>query len=101
MHGYDLLAHLPSVFPRAADPPDPGTFYRLLRGMEVDGAITSSWQAPQAGPARKVYALTDAGLEQLEGWSLQIERDIEALQRFRTAYQAARPLEARPDATHE
>lgn len=88
-HGYDLLARLPAVFPRAADPPDPGTFYRLLRGMEADGAITSSWQAPQAGPARKVYELTDAGREQLQGWSLQIERDLEALDRFRIAYATA------------
>ena len=96
-HGYDLLARLPAVFPRAADPPDPGTFYRLLRGMEADGAITSSWQAPQAGPARKVYELTDAGREQLEGWSLQIERDLEALERFRSAYATATAPASRPD----
>jgi DNA-binding PadR family transcriptional regulator len=88
-HGYDLLTRLPSVFPRATDPPDPGTFYRLLRSIEADGAITSSWQAPQAGPARKVYALTDTGREQLDWWGLQIERDLEALHRFRTAYRTA------------
>lgn len=88
-HGYDLLTRLPSVFPRATDPPDPGTFYRLLRSIEADGAIASSWQAPQAGPARKVYALTDTGREQLDWWSLQIERDLEALHRFRAAYRTA------------
>jgi PadR family transcriptional regulator, regulatory protein PadR len=99
-HGYDLLTRLPSVLPRATDPPDPGTFYRLLRGIEADGAITSSWQAPQAGPARKVYTLTDTGREQLDWWALQIERDLEALHRFRTAYRTATaPDRIIPDTT--
>jgi DNA-binding PadR family transcriptional regulator len=100
-HGYDLLARLPGVFPRAAEPPDPGTFYRLLRTIEADGALESSWDTTQGGPARRVYALTDAGREQLEWWSLQIEREIEALQRFQTAYRAAAQPEqpADPPAT--
>ena len=85
-HGYDLLERLPGIFPRAVDPPDPGTFYRLLRSMEDDGAIASSWDTTtQAGPARRVYALTDAGREQLDWWGLQIERDADALHRFLAA----------------
>ncbi len=53
--------------------------------------------AAEAGPARRVYRLTDAGREQLEGWSLMIEREIEALQRFRDAYRhPGPPLRERP-----
>jgi len=89
-HGYDLLSRLPEVFPRAAEPPDPGTFYRLLRSLEEDGAVVSSWDTGEAGPARRVYRLTDAGREQLEGWSLQVTREIDALQRFLAAYQGCR-----------
>lgn len=85
-HGYDLLARLPEVFPRAVEPPDPGTFYRLLRNVEAEGGVSSSWQASESGPARRVYALTPEGREQLDWWSLQIDREIEALSRFQAAY---------------
>lgn len=85
-HGYELLARLPEVFPRAVEPPDPGTFYRLLRNVEAEGAVSSSWQASESGPARRVYGLTPEGREQLDWWSLQIDREIEALSRFQTAY---------------
>lgn len=88
-HGYDLLTRLPTVFPRAVEPPDPGTFYRLLRSIEADGAVTSTWQATGAGPARRIYALTDAGHEQLDWWSWQIDREIEALANFQTSYRQA------------
>jgi len=85
-HGYDLLARLPEVFPRAAEPPEPGTFYRLLRSLEDEAAVVSSWETGDSGPARRVYRITDTGREQLEGWSLQATREIEALQRFLNAY---------------
>jgi DNA-binding PadR family transcriptional regulator len=85
-HGYDLLARLPEVFPRAAEAPDPGTLYRLLRSLEGDGAVVSSWDTGEPGPARRVYRITDAGREQLEGWSLQVTREIDALQRFIDTY---------------
>src|ERR1700730_8929027 len=60
-HGYDLLARLGEVFPRSGRLPDPGAFYRLLRGLENEGAVISSWETPQAGPARRVYTITDGG----------------------------------------
>jgi len=85
-HGYDLLARLPEIFPRASEPPDPGAFYRLLRGLEADGAVTSSWTTGESGPARRVYALTELGVEQLEGWTLTIKREIDAMNRFLKAY---------------
>jgi DNA-binding PadR family transcriptional regulator len=87
-HGYHLLERLPTVFPRAADPPEPGAFYRLMRALEADGTVTSHWDISATGPARRVYTLTDTGREQLEGWSLQITREIDALQRFLDAYRS-------------
>src|ERR1700686_4713073 len=75
-HGYELLARLGEVFPRSGRLPDPGAFYRLLRGLESDGAVISSWETPQAGPARRVYAITEDGREQLDSWAVSIERDI-------------------------
>jgi PadR family transcriptional regulator PadR len=85
-HGYELLTRLGEVFPRSGGLPDPGAFYRLLRGLENDGDVTSSWETPQAGPARRVYAITEDGHEQLDGWVVSIERDIKAMRDFVAAY---------------
>lgn len=88
-HGYDLLARLGDVFPRAGFLPDPGNFYRVMRGLESDGAVTSSWDTPKAGPARRVYTLTATGHEQLDGWALTIELDMKAMRGFLSNYRAA------------
>ena len=38
-----------------------GSLYPALRTLEADGLVSSSWEIQPSGPARKVYALTDAG----------------------------------------
>ncbi len=87
-HGYDILARIADVFPRSGRLPDPGTFYRVVRGMESEGTVVSSWETPSAGPARRVYTITDSGREQLDGWALSLRRDIEAMGNFARAYDA-------------
>lgn len=57
-HGYNLLERLaefeiPSI--------DPGGVYRALRILEREGLVTSWWETSIAGPARRTYALTQAG----------------------------------------
>jgi poly-beta-hydroxybutyrate-responsive repressor len=86
-HGYDLLDRLAEFgFER-----DPGTLYRMLRGMEREGQVRSEWQLSPAGPGRRRYELTDAGHDQLEAAvnGLIETRDIldAFLQRFRTVGQ--------------
>jgi len=98
-HGYELLARLGEVLPRSGRLPDPGAVYRLLRGLEQEGAVISSWETPQAGPARRVYAITEDGREQLDGWALSIERDITAMRDFLDAYRRTSPS-PRPKATN-
>jgi DNA-binding PadR family transcriptional regulator len=96
-HGYELLTRLGEVFPQSGPLPDPGAFYRLLRGLENEGAVISSWETPQAGPARRVYSITDDGREQLDGWALSIERDTKAMRDFLAAYR--RTTSRRPPST--
>ena len=56
---------------------NPGTFYRTLRHMEKDGLCKSEWDTSSgAGPARRVYTITDAGEAYLGFW-------IEALEQYR------------------
>ena len=73
-HGYDLLERLrPLGFSRD----DPGRLYRALRGLEEEGLVHSAWERSDAGPDRRRYELTRAGIEQLhaEAKALEVLRD--------------------------
>ncbi len=97
-HGYELLARLGEVYPRSGPLPDPGAFYRLLRGLENEKAVISSWETAQAGPARRVYSITHDGREHLDGWAVSIERDITAMREFLNIYKrtTSRPISSPP-----
>jgi DNA-binding PadR family transcriptional regulator len=57
-HGYQLLTRLSAVGPPGFDL---GALYRVLRGMEDDGLVASSWQDSAVGPDRRVYNITPRG----------------------------------------
>lgn len=61
-HGYELLARLESVGPVAFDL---GALYRVLRAMEDDGLVDSSWEDSSRGPDRRVYRITERGRQTL------------------------------------
>ena len=61
-HGYDLLERL-RVLGFAGS--DPGRLYRMLRALEAEGRVRSAWTPSNAGPDRRVYELTRAGMEEL------------------------------------
>lgn len=65
-HGYDLLSQLGGL---GLGSTDPGGLYRLLRGMERDGLVASSWETSAAGPARRIYEITEDGVEWLHAWA--------------------------------
>lgn len=41
-----------------------GTLYPLLTRLETAGLLTSTWEAGDAGPGRKVFAVTRKGREE-------------------------------------
>lgn len=49
-----------------------GTLYPVLTRLEHDGLVTSRWGEGEAGPGRKFFAVTPAGLaalrERAEDW---------------------------------
>jgi PadR family transcriptional regulator PadR len=54
---------------------NPGTYYRTLRNMEKDGLCQSEWDTSSgAGPARRVYSITDAGEAYLGFWVDALEQ---------------------------
>jgi DNA-binding PadR family transcriptional regulator len=86
-HGYQLLGRLRSLAPSTAAAPDTSVVYRLLRGLEAEGFLRSSWaDNPGAGPARHVYELTDSGRNKLDGWLSAIAEEIQAMSRLLATY---------------
>lgn len=77
------------MLPRDSAQPDPGGFYRLLRSLEDEGSVRSRWGANPAGPARRVYELTDSGRGALDGWAYSIESEARAIGGFLAAYYRA------------
>jgi len=65
-YGYDLLAGLAELgMPDA----DAGGLYRTLRSMETDGLVSSKWDNSQIGPRRRVYSMTEEGMDWLYAWA--------------------------------
>jgi PadR family transcriptional regulator PadR len=65
-YGYDLMKAL-TRFGFAMM--NPGPLYRMLRQMEKDGLVSSSWDTSGQGPARRLYSLTEAGEAYLRRWA--------------------------------
>ncbi len=82
-HGYELLERLrPLGF--AGD--DPGGLYRALRALERDGLVHSAWEPSANGPARRIYELTRAGMEELHRRSKSLVRARSTLDVFLSRY---------------
>lgn len=69
-HGYSLAEQLGEF--GFADV-NVSTLYRIMRKMEDDGWVRSSWEEGEKGPQKRVYAITDVGLEALSQWAQVFE----------------------------
>jgi PadR family transcriptional regulator len=65
-YGYELMERL-EEFGFAEI--NPGTLYKTLRQMENEGLCESEWETSEGGPARRMYAITDAGESYLAAWA--------------------------------
>jgi len=82
-HGYELM----EILGQEGDAPDPGSLYRTLRSLEEDGLVCSTWDTSNAGPARRVYELTDLGVEYLHTWVVDIRKTRQGLDDFLAEYE--------------
>jgi PadR family transcriptional regulator PadR len=83
-HGYDLVS---SLEPFGLGDVAPGPVYRTLRGLETAGLVESEWDTESsAGPARRVYRLTEAGRRYLVDWVEELRETDSALHHFLAAY---------------
>jgi PadR family transcriptional regulator, regulatory protein PadR len=79
LHGYEIMKELRDEFGIACDH---GALYRTLHQLEASALIRSHWDAADAGPARRVYELTDAGRVALVAWSDALGEYRASLERF-------------------
>jgi PadR family transcriptional regulator, regulatory protein PadR len=68
-HGYDLIDRLQRL---GMPDLEPGQVYRVLRGLERDQLLISTWQTAEAGPLRRRYELTAAGHADLKACTARL-----------------------------
>jgi PadR family transcriptional regulator, regulatory protein PadR len=80
-HGYNLVDQIETL---TADLVciDPGSMYRLLRAMEEEGLVSSSWQTPETGPSRRVYTISEQGIEALELMARSLSQRAASMQQL-------------------
>jgi len=89
LHGYEITKELNEKFDIVTDA---GTVYRALRQLERDGYISSWWDPKEQGPARRFYALTDAGNAALNMWSEVLDAYRTNLETFFALYERRHEL---------
>jgi DNA-binding PadR family transcriptional regulator len=70
-HGGEIYQSLKEKF--EIDAPR-GIIYALLRRLEGDSLVVSDWDIQETGPARRIYYITDDGLEYFKGFLERLRR---------------------------
>jgi len=70
-HGGEIYQSLKEKF--KIDVPR-GIIYALLRKMEGGSLIVSNWDIQETGPARRIYHITEDGLEYLKDYLERLRR---------------------------
>lgn len=70
-HGGEIYQTLKEKF--QIDAPR-GIIYALLRRMEGDSLIISTWDIQDSGPAKRIYHITEDGLEYLKNAMERLQR---------------------------
>lgn len=68
LHGYVIVqkaAHSPMF---GGTKPDPTGIYRTLKTMEEQGLLSSVWDTPKTGSAKRAFSLTEEGSKTLRRW---------------------------------
>ncbi|WP_088067945.1 poly-beta-hydroxybutyrate-responsive repressor [Gottfriedia luciferensis] len=83
MHGYKLMQVL---FDLGFTTLDSSNVYRILRQLEKESYIKSSWEHGIEGPAKRIYSITDAGEEYLKTCHNSFTQYNQMLQTFFSIY---------------
>lgn len=84
-YGYEIIENLKQE-QLMATKPDVGAIYRILRKLEKESCLESSWQTGESGPAKRIYTITPKGISYLDQWAENIQSKIVYLNRFLSEY---------------
>jgi PadR family transcriptional regulator len=65
LHGYEIAKRIRERSGGVLTPSE-GALYPTLHRLEADGQLVATWREGEAGPRRRYYRLTKAGLTALE-----------------------------------
>ena len=84
-YGYAILGRLEEM--RVTNGPlDVGLVYRTLRDLERGGLVSSTWAEESAGPRRRAYELTPAGIDALDDWAVVMRERARLIGEFNADY---------------
>jgi PadR family transcriptional regulator PadR len=84
LHGYALIQEVNKLL-AGRRPIKPGSLYTILRRMEKGDLLVSEWDKSSSRLDRRVYNLTETGIEKLKEGRLMVEeqrRIIDEMTRF-------------------
>ena len=73
LHGYELAQKISDIPHFLDEPPDLSGIYRILKSFEARGMVTSSWNITQGGRPKRIFAITEAGRQCLEHWTITLQ----------------------------
>ena len=82
IHGYELKKVIKSHMEDLGISINITGLYRHLRLMEKRGVLSSEWDTPDNGPAKRQYYLTESGKECLWRWMQTLHIQVELISRF-------------------
>ncbi|NLC76511.1 MAG: PadR family transcriptional regulator [Clostridia bacterium] len=80
LHGYSIIQELEDKKLFYGQQIDSAGIYRTLNLLENRGLVVSEWDLAGAGAAKKIYSITEAGLECLRNWIITLEQYKETLE---------------------
>jgi PadR family transcriptional regulator PadR len=88
-YGYELMERVTQF---GFEEINSGIVYRTLRQLEREGLCQSEWETVKGGPARRMYSITDEGVEYLDAWADACKQYQRVLGSFTEAYVSNRSL---------
>ena len=83
LHGYIIVQRAAASPMFGGKKPDPAGIYRTLKKMEEQGFVTSAWDTPSSGAAKRMFSLTDEGRAALRRWIDALACYIASIQELR------------------
>ncbi len=93
LHGYLLVERFKGIGIDPSSVPY-GVVYRLLRDMEREGLISSKWKIASSGPSRRIYFITENGVEFLEKWLYGTKKNLKLLENLQFKVESAIQMRA-------